>query len=443
MNLLLLSALSILLCIPVHAQQSFKPDLSKENIKKVHVYRVNCFDYSGGGRNIIEVSNRGILIAELNKPRDKWVVYLFDLSPILNADNLLEGLTYRTIPVLDSEYDSLYILGKDTLFYEGAFHDSCYDRKIRQIDTMNYLKYVSDTVFYSGSGKIPEVYSYAPLFHTEHYLIHNDKIRYWEDSVFYDYYLGYLLPGNFNSQYKLILPVDGKVGLIDTIIIKELLVNELHEFTNHEFSHLYEKNSAYYSDVDQEFGRTGFIIFKDINETVWFASGKSMFRLDNKILHYLNEIAFKPFGSGFIATRIINNKEVHTLFSDKYPYGKSLSIQGPLTYGVKGYIGIAGMGDYFESTNDFIIIYSEYGLNILDVNKANIIPVKKGWVLLKDYGWIHNDISLYEELEKHFIKYQEEYLNKIVFLAPKNKIMIFDNGKFYELTKKKIKEMGG
>ena len=105
------------LCIYANDKQSFKPDLSKNNIKKVHVHRVNCYDYFGDGTNRIEESNRGMLIVELHNPKDSWVVYKFDLSPIINEDNLTQGIKYKKIAKPEYEEDSLIIYGKDTLDY--------------------------------------------------------------------------------------------------------------------------------------------------------------------------------------------------------------------------------------------------------------------------------------------------------------------------------------
>ena len=82
MNIFLLSVLSLLLSFAVLAQQSFKPDLSKENIKKVHVYRVNSYDYSGGYINTYG-SNMGLVLVEFNKPTNYWAIYKFDLNEII------------------------------------------------------------------------------------------------------------------------------------------------------------------------------------------------------------------------------------------------------------------------------------------------------------------------------------------------------------------------
>jgi hypothetical protein len=193
----------------VFSQQNI-PDISLYNIKEIKIFRSNCYDYSGGGTNVIDKSNQGILVLQLNKPKNIW-----DLSPIINEDNVADGIEHRKILNPDDEYDSLVVFENDTLSYQRDFKDTCYNRKIARIDTLDYIKYRIDTVFAICYDTPPEVITINRLFENEYYVLYKNKVRYREDSLFYDFYLGDILPGNAHSMYKLLLPTNGKYGSID------------------------------------------------------------------------------------------------------------------------------------------------------------------------------------------------------------------------------------
>ncbi len=135
MNLLLLSVLTILLCIPVHAQQSFKPDLSKENIKKVHVYRVNSYGYSGGYIDTYK-SNTGLVLVEFNKPTNYWEVYKFDLNEVIKGDfNLIEDYSkYLITPKKTSE--KIYRINGIIINGDASLLDTLYTREVSKLDTL-------------------------------------------------------------------------------------------------------------------------------------------------------------------------------------------------------------------------------------------------------------------------------------------------------------------
>lgn len=429
--------------VNLHAndKQAFIPDLSKSNIKKVHVHRVNCYDYSGGGTNMIEESNRGILIAELHNPKDSWVIYKFDLSPIINDNNLTEGIKHKKIVKPEYEEDSLIIYGKDTLDYYHSFKDTCYNIKIRLIDTLSYLHYISDTIFTSGYGKLPQVITYNPLFKTHHYIIHDNQVRHWEDSLFRDYYLGFMLPKTENSLYKLILPKGNNLGMVDTINIKEIVIDNLHEYLSYESSHLYFNQKAEYDDLETAFCRYGFILFKDTKGDLWHVSGTSLFKLDSHLM-FSNEDEYYSLGNSFIQKKYQGDNPTYIFFSANHPSGKKLGFKWEINIGVQA--NIRQEMDWMEEIySDIIINDNIQDMYLLSTESGNTKPINKSWRLLKDYGWIREDSPLIETKYKTHFLGNDNYSNKLIFIAPKNKIMIYGDGQFYELTKKKIKEMGG
>jgi len=429
------------LCIYANDKQSFKPDLSKNNIKKVHVHRVNCYDYSGG-YNLISESNRGVMILEFFSPKDSWAVYKFDLSPILNEDNLIEGISYTQLPETENEYDRMVILGKDTLQFNGAFKDSCYFRKIRLLDTMDYLKNKSDTILVSGYGQIPQVITYNPLFKTHHYIIHDNKIRHWEDSLFRDYYLGFMLPKTENSLYKLIVPEKNILGLVDSISIKEIVVDNLLEYSVSKLSHLYLKQIAGYDELESTFCRYGFILFKDAKGDLWHVSGTSLFRLPSH-LKFSPDDEYLSLGNSFILKQYQGENLTYTFFSASHASGKLLPFKGEITLGVQA--SIRQEMDLMEGTYSNILINDDaQGMHILSTESGNTTQIIKGWKLLKDYGWIRDDNPLLETKYKTHFQRNENYYDKMIFMTPKNKLMIYvDGGTIFELTKKKMKEIGG
>jgi hypothetical protein len=252
--------------------QQFTPDISLNNIKEVKIYRSNCYDYSGGGTNVIEKSNQGVLVLQLYNPKNLWIVYFFDLSPIINDANIAHGIEHRKILNPDDEYDSLVVFGNDTLSNQREFKDTCYNRKISMLDTLDYVKYRSDSVFAICYNIPPEVIAINRLFDNDYYVLHNNKVRCRDDSLFYDFYLGSVLPGNNQSLYKLLLPTKDKLGKIDTVIVKNIVLDNLQQYTDNDFSHVYPDNQTKYSDIEKRFGRTGFIIFRDDSNSLWFAS---------------------------------------------------------------------------------------------------------------------------------------------------------------------------
>jgi hypothetical protein len=96
-----------------------------------------------------------------------------------------------------------------------------------------------------------------------------------------------------------------------------------------------------------------------------------------------------------------------------------------------------------EIYSDIIINDNIQDMYLLSTESGNTKPINKSWRLLKDYGWIREDSPLLETKYKTHFLGNDNYSNKLIFIAPKNKIMIYGDGQFYELTKKKIKEMGG
>ena len=430
--------------VNLHAndKQAFKPDLSKSNIKKVHVHRVNCYDYSGGGTNIIEESNRGMLIAELHNPKDSWVVYKFDLSPIINEDNITEGIKHKKIVKPESEEDSLIIYGKDTLDYHHSFKDTCYNIKITLIDTLSYLHHISDTIFTSGYGKFPQIITYNPLFKTHHYIIHDNKVRHWEDSLFRDYYLGFMLPKTENSLYKLILPKGNKLGLVDTINIKEIVLNSLLEYSSSDLSHLYLDQNTGYDELESAFCRYGFILFRDTKGELWHVSGTSLFTLGSH-LKFSNEDEYFSLGNSFIQKQYRQDTPIYTFFSANHPSGKELGFKGEIKIGVQA--NMRQEMDWMEGIYSNILINDDgQGMFLLSTETGTITQIKKGWKLMKDYGWIREDSPLLETKYKSHFQGNENYSDKLIFITPKNQFMIYDDGgTFFELTKKKMKEMGG
>lgn len=422
-------------------KQAFKPDLSKSNIKKVHVHRVNCYDYSGGGTNIIEESNRGMLIAELHNPKDSWVVYKFDLSPIINEDNITEGIKHKKIVNPESEEDSLIIYGKDTLDYYHSFKDTCYNIKITLIDTLSYLHHISDTIFTSGYGKFPQIITYNPLFKTHHYIIHENKVRHWEDSLFRDYYLGFMLPKTENSLYKLILPKGNNLGLVDTINIKEIVLNSLLEYSSSDLSHLYLDQNAGYDELESAFCRYGFILFRDTKGELWHVSGTSLFTLGSH-LKFSNEDEYFSLGNSFIQKQYRQDTPIYTFFSANHPSGKELGFKGEIKIGVQA--NMRQEMDWMEGIYSNILVNDDgQGMFLLSTETGTITQIKKGWKLMKDYGWIREDSPLLETKYKSHFQGNENYSDKLIFITPKNQFMIYDDGgTFFELTKKKMKEMG-
>jgi hypothetical protein len=96
------------------------------------------------------------------------------------------------------------------------------------------------------------------------------------------------------------------------------------------------------------------------------------------------------------------------------------------------------MDELFEMSHNSICVFSHEKIDILDKLSAIITPIKKGWVLLKDYGWIHGDIPLIPvQYGNHFRDHKFEYMDKLIFLTPKKQIMIYDNSKFYKFDIKK------
>jgi len=75
---------------------------------------------------------------------------------------------------------------------------------------------------------------------------------------------------------------------------------------------------------------------------------------------------------------------------------------------------------------------------------GRMVEISYKWKLIKSIGDIF-DLSLIKDnrTKEYFTTFASTFTQNIIFLTPQKKIMIFDNGKFYELTKKKIKEMGG
>ncbi|MFM6956116.1 MAG: hypothetical protein ACKOX1_06140 [Ignavibacteria bacterium] len=425
----------------VFSQQNI-PDISLNNIKEIKIFRSNCYDYSGGGTNVIDKSNQGILVLQLNKPKNIWVVYLFDLSPIINEDNVADGIEHRKILNPDDEYDSLVVFENDTLSYQRDFKDTCYNRKIARIDTLDYIKYRIDTVFAICYDTPPEVITINRLFENEYYVLHNNKVRYREDSLFYDFYLGDILPGNAHSMYKLLLPTNGKYGSIDSLIITEIIVDALRQYSDEEYAHLYPDNKTRYTQIEKRFGRTGFIVCKDDKKSLWFASGSALFKLADTIEFNDKEMIFTSLGTSFIISTTKNGIKQHTFFSKLFPKGKTLALgdYDSISIGINGFIDFTGMDELYEMSHNSICIFSHEKIALLDKLSAAITPIKKGWVLLKDYGWIHGDIPLIPvQYVNHFRDHIFEYMDKLIFLTPKKQIMIYGNSKFYELNIKKLK----
>lgn len=422
--------------------QQFTPDISLKNIKEVKIYRSNCYDYSGGGTNVIEKSNQGVLILQLYNPKNVWIVYLFDLSPIINDDNIAHGIEHRKILNPDDEYDSLVVFGNDTLSNQREFKDTCYNRKIAMLDTLDYVNYRSDSIFTICYDTPPEVIIINRIYDNDYYVLHNNKVRYRDDSLFYDFYLGSVLPGNKQSLYKLLLPTKDKLGKIDSVIVQNIVVDKLQQYTDNDFSHVYPDNQTKYNDIEKRFGRTGFIIFRDDSNLLWFASGSALFKLADTIQFNDKEMIFTSLGTSFIISTTKNGIIQHTFFSKFFPKGKTLALgdYDSISIGINGFIDFIGMDELYEMSHNSICIFSHEKIALLDKLSATITPIKKGWVLLKDYGWIHGDIPLIPvQYVNHFRDHIFEYMDKLIFLTPKKQIMIYGNSKFYELNIKKLK----
>jgi hypothetical protein len=163
--------------------------------------------------------------------------------------------------------------------------------------------------------------------------------------------------------------------------------------------------------------------------------------LADTLLFNVHELSFTSLGTAFIASTMKDGKVVHTFFSNQFPKGKILSIFGDYTVGVNGFIDFRDMDEYIDLSGNSICIFLNGSVYILDKSTAKITPVQKEWVLLKDYGWIHNGSPLSISKDSNYFRdHIFEYMDKLIFLTPKKQYKIYDGSKFYDLNIKSMKK---
>lgn len=440
MNLLLLSVLTILLCIPVHAQQSFKPDLSKENIKKVHVHRVNSYGYSGGYIDTYK-SNTGLVLVEFNKPTNYWEVYKFDLNEVIKADfNLIEDYSKYLITPKKS-IEKIYRINGIIINGDASLLDTLYTREVSKLDTLSYVRYIVDTALHTGNGEKPEIFHYNHIIDAGdqivYYIKSEKRIKSWEDSVFYRYGLvddcNIILESGF---YKLTLPINGKYGSIDTLSINNLIVDGLSYPSSDNKSSI--ANGKNIKDYTYDCV-SGYLIFKNRVGDTYFASGNTIFQIDISDATLSQVDSILNLGNSFILFVKSGNHQKCRLYNNINPQGKDISdlssaiIHNNLTSNCDGpWCATTRLNHTYVKTAE-----KQYILNLSD---ASTLEISSTWKLVKILGGsvvtkeVKNKVIM-----NHFKEHALYYTDKLVFKIPNDKFMIFGNGYFYELTKERIR----
>jgi len=435
MNLLLQSVLAILLCIPVLAQQSFKPDLSKENIKKVHVHRVNSYEYSGGYIDTY-TSNTGLVLVEFNKPTNYWAVYKFDLNEIINVDDKLTE-KYRVSPV-DDGYEAQYRIDGMTINSEASLLDTLYTREVSKLDTLSYVRYIVDTALHTGHGEKPEIFHYNHGYMDDqiiYYIREGTKIKDWNDSKFYRY--GLIDDCNsifYSGFHKLILPENDTPGFIDTIVISRILIDSL----RYEKSIKKSQGTALYDCV------LGYMIFIDSNGDKYFASGTSMFKINISEFISNQRMEITNMGNSMILNENNGERNIYRLFNESNPNSVEIPNLNSTLFYDNLIMNCEGPGCYPTRLEYTYLRDNNNKHYIMFLTDGRMIEISNKWKLIKSIGDVF-DLSLIKDnkVKDYFTTFASTYSRNIIFLTPQKKIMVFENGKFYELTKKMIKEMGG
>lgn len=412
---------------------SSKEHISKNNIVRVKVMRVNSYGYSGGMIDIYK-SNKGLIQLEFKQPRDSWGVYIFDLNSIdsLSHNTIFEEYEkYKTV-LSNEDQQEVYIVDGDTL-NESELVDRIYSRRIATIDTLSYVKHIVDTAILTGKGALPHLFYYN---HQEdfgddivYYIRLNDKIRSWEDCCLYRYGLvDECLSPLTGGFFKITLPGINEPGFVDTLQIKTILVNGLHTFQN--------ENKTYEC-------MQGFLIFQDIHSKTYFVSGHSLFpiNIQTRLTSEAKDIV--NLGHSVVMPVMSSGKTTYELYNSSFPNGKILPFTDSVIFYSNKYLQCVGPGCYPERL-DYAYVKLSAKHILLFTNDATTRDIPEDWKLIKPIGDKPDIPEIKDKKIREFLSlFSPSFSNKLIFMAPKNKIMIYGDGKFFELTKKKIKEMGG
>lgn len=446
MKIPIILVLTLLSFLPLLSQDAFTPNMSKENIKKVIIERVNHLDYSGNSF-VIGESCRGIILIEYNIPINSWAVYNFDLSSIkeLQYDTIISKYAKYKLPNEEESHETKYIFGKDTLLGESELLEYAFMQRITMIDSLRYVDFVIGPPILSGQGDVPYIYHYN---HSEgygddiaYYIRSNDKIMSWTDKSLYRYGLvDSCITVLKDGFLRLNLPDSNHIGNIDSVFFNQILVNGLVSNINELNYFESEQNS---SDSYTYECVSGYVIIKDTSQKVVFASGSGLFPVEISNTDILKNNHIINMSRAFILKETVNGKYKHTLFNSQYSKGINIPIHDNSKFHNNVYLQCAGPGCYTQ-ISDWTYVHSTSKQYILNLQDGFVQEIPKQWKLIKPLG----EIAEIPEMKNQFIRdyyygNYYSYSDKHIFLAPKNKIMIYDNGKFYELTKKKIKEMGG
>ena len=446
MKIPIILLLTVLSFLPLLSQDAFTPNMSKENIKKVSIKRVNYHDYSAN-TFFKEESCRGIILIEFNIPIHSWAVYNFDLNSTieLQYESIINKFLKNKLLNEDESYETKYIVDTDTLMSESELMEYVFMQRINAIDSIRYVDFVIGPPILTGQGDVPYIY------HINHsdgygndiafYIRFKDKVMSSTDKSLYRYGLvDSCITVLKDGFIRLNLPDSNHIGNIDSIFYNKILVNGLasniNEFNSME-SEYNSPDSYTYECV------SGFIIIRDTLQRVFFASGSELFTVEINDTEILKNNHIINMSRSFILKESVNGKYKHTLFNSLYSKGLNIPIHDNSKFHSNVYLQCAGPGCYTQ-ISDWTYVHSTSKQYMLNIQNGLVQEIPKQWKLIKPLG----EIAEIPEMKNQFIidYYYGNYSsfgNRHIFLAPKNKIMIFDNGKFYELTKKKIKEMGG
>ena len=446
MKTVILLLFTLLSFFQLLSEDAFTPNMSRENIKKVSIKRVNYHDYSGN-YFVIGESYRGIILIEFNIPIRSWAIYNIDLSSIkeLQYDTIISKYAKHKLPNDEESYETIYIVGKDTLLGESELLEYAFIQRITMIDSLRYVDFVIGQPLLMGKGNIPYIYHYN---HSEgygddiaYYIRLNDKIMSWTDNYLYKYGLvDSCISVRKEGFIRLNLPADSRYGSIDSIIFNKIIVDGLtfHDSQSASLGSEHNSPDSYtYECV------SGYLIIKDTFQRIVFASGSGLFTVEISDTDILQKNDIINLSTAFILKDTVNGKYKHTLFSNQYSQGINIPINDNSKFHSNIYLQCAGPGCY-PQISDWTYVHSTSKQYMLNIQDGLVQEIPKQWKLIKPLG----EIAEIPEMKNQFIidYYYGNYSSfgdRHIFLAPKNKIMIFDNGKFYELTKKKIKEMGG
>ena len=445
MKIPILLVLTLLSFLPLLSKDAFTQDMSKENIKKVSIERVNYHDYSGNSF-VIDESCRGIILIEFNNPLHSWAVYNFDLSSIkeIQYDTIMSKYAKHKLPNEDESYETKYIVGEDTILGDSQLLEYAFMKRIKMIDSIRYIDFIIGQPLLKGKGNIPYIYHYN---HSEgygddiaYYIRSNDKIMSWTDKSLYRYGLvDSCITVLKDGFLRLNLPDSNHIGNIDSLFFNQILVNGLVSNINELNSFESEQNSP---DSYTYECVSGFVIIRDTLQRVVFATGSGFFTVETNDIDILKNNPIINMSRAFILKETVNGKNKHTLFNSKYSKGMNIPIDDNSKFHSNVFLQCAGPGCYTQ-ISDWTYVYSTSKQYILNLQDGFVQEIPKQWKLIKPLGEIAEILEMKNPFVKeHYYGNYYTYSDKFIFLAPKNKIMIFDNGKFYELTKKKIKDFG-